>query len=165
MTITIPSVFLESYQEGCDLLLSSDLTSKACKVYYPPLRVECDNCLPTSFGGSVYKPGGPYQFEGICPYCNGKSYKEEETYDDIRLRFYLGDRDFTGKKFKTTPEKLDDMAGYIIGKREDLVKISRGNYIALPLTEVNTGKFRLASEPAPWGLGTKYFTANISLIT
>lgn len=162
MTITIPSVFLESYQEGCDLLLSSDMTSKSCRVYYPALKTECSNCLPGN--ASIYRVGGPYPFEGICPYCQGKSYREEETYETIRLRFYLGDRDYTGKKFKQTPENLDDMAGYIIGNRSDLVKISRADYISLSLTEVNTAKFRIASEPAPWGFGTKYFTANIAIL-
>lgn len=166
MTISIPASMQTTYEEACDLFLSSDMTSKPCKIVYPPLRAPCINCLPGPFGGgsSVYRAGGPQEFSGICPLCNGLGVKETITTRDIRLRFYIGNAERSRNKPYQAPENIVDSYGYIIGPRTELVNIARADYLELNYTEATVLKFRLKSEPEPYGFGNKYFRADIGIL-
>lgn len=161
MAFTIPSELLTSYNEAVDALLSSDMTSYNCLVHYPPIKSACVNCDSGPFGnGSVYRAGGPNPFSfGVCPVCQGAGFKNTEVTESLRLRVYLA-----AKKFKETPEKVDNSIGYVIGFLNDLDKIKRANFIEIIAENTNHHmlRFRLSGSILPWGFGkTRYFRCDI----
>jgi hypothetical protein len=170
--ISIPSGIETVYKQAVDALLTSELTSESCSVYYPPKKVACNNCVPGPFGGSggnTYRSGGPAPFSfGQCPLCQGKGFKESETSDTIRLRVYFIRQDNRLKTFNEQANiNFDQYDAQIIGYTADLPKVNRANYLTLVDQEKGnqTIKVRLITSPVPWGFGKdKYFTAYVAKI-
>jgi len=126
----IPSEVISKYNEVADSLLSE--LGINCKLVYPELRNECDNCILdviNQTSSNVYKSGGPYPFsEGICPYCEGDGYKKVVTEEVIKLRVNWTRKNFI--KFSTSVI-IPDGAIQIIGYLSDLPKIRRASYIII----------------------------------
>lgn len=162
MAFTIPSTLQASYFEMADSLLVSDMTSSVCTIHYPPQKTECINCTPGAFGHTnQYRVGGPIPFSfGVCPACQGSGAKDVETTENVRLRIYISNR-----KFQELPENFEDFSGYIIGFNSDLEKVRKANYIEIisKNTLYHLLRFKLASQPVPWGFGkSRYFRCDIS---
>jgi len=168
MTFEIPSGIKDLYKEAVDALLVSELTSEPCTVVYPPKKQTCENCLPGPMGsgGNVYRSGGPIPFSfGLCPYCQGKGFKETESTDTVRLRVYfVTDRSKQEVFSKIANINFDKYDAQIIGHMSDLQKIKRANYILL--VDQHQGqkkiKCKLIGEANPWGFGKDlYFSAYV----
>ena len=163
----IPDISAD-YTAVIDDLMESELTSEQCKVYYPAKKVECSNCVPGPFGGSnIYKNGGPAPFDfGICPLCQGKGFKEEETFDTIRLRVHFFKETGEGaKKFEKTIVNNPDFKAQIYGYLTDVPKVNKADYLVLCSAHTNyiAVKCRLQTAPTNWGFGKdRYFTCNLS---
>jgi hypothetical protein len=168
MTINIPSELKGFYKEAVDALMLSELTSEECEIVYPPKHTQCDNCLPGPMGsgGNVYRNGGPRPFAfGLCPYCQGRGFKEEESTETIRLRVhFVTDRSKQELYAKINSINIEVYDAQIIGYMDDLPKIKRASRILL--VNQNAGHKRISckviGEPNPWGFGKDlYFSAYV----
>ena len=131
----IPNGIFEIYENAVDELLTNSYTSGEHTIYYPAIKVSCDNCTVGAFGGTHknrYKSGGvaPFSF-GSCPLCGGNGFKEEESTDTLRTRVYWQKKDWI-KQGNINIENSDVM---IIGSSSDLPKILRMNWRPLVVTE------------------------------
>lgn len=168
MTISIPSGLKDLYKEAIDALLLSELTSEECEVVYPPKNEQCINCLPGPMGSgaNVYRSGGPRPFTfGVCPYCQGRGFKETESTETIRLRVYFAtDRSKQELYSKIASIDFEKYEAQIIGHMDDLPKVKRANYFLL--VNQNAGhkrvRVKLIGEPNAWGFGKDlYFSAYV----
>ena len=168
MALSIPSGLKDLYKEAVDALLLSELTSEECTIVYPPEHTQCDNCLPGPMGsgGNVYRAGGPRPFTfGICPYCQGRGFKEDEQTDLIRLRVYfVTDKSKQELFAKINSISIEAYDAQIIGHMDNLPKVKRANHILL--INQNAGHKRISckliGEPNPWGFGKDlYFSAYV----
>jgi hypothetical protein len=158
MTITIPDGLLELYEEVGDLFIDNPMIGVVCTIVYPEIKIPCPNCILNTFGGgsvNVYRTGGPYPFEGVCPYCNGAGFKLETSTEDIRLRVYFSSRDW----IKVSNMQVVDGRVQCIGYLADSPKIRRANYINLVSEQSNyqTWSYKLASEPFPHGFSKRRY--------
>ena len=168
MTISIPDSVFDTYFEAVDYMIDHLFTTN-CKVVYPPLETECENCYFNTLSGvgatNRYRPGGPYPFEdGVCPYCNGLGHRLVETSDTFKVRGYYDLKTWT----KFNP-KISYKAGsaVIIGYMTDMPKLQHMAYIQLDteLEGYNNYKFEMTSDPVPWGFQpTRYFTTNLGRV-
>lgn len=164
MTFSIPMADLTSlYQEVADEMLNQ--FGRSVKIYYPPKRIECDNCVLTNFGNTgssnVYKNGGPQPFTlGFCPLCEGRGYKDiDSTPDTIKLRYYPHKKQW--KKF-ISAVAIPEAEGMIIGNMVDMPKLLRCSKIEIyDIENIRSFLFVLASEPDVWGFGENNFYALI----
>lgn len=160
MSFTIPSEVFDLYKEICDELINNDNIGKSCTLFYQPNKTECPNCIFDSFTGKstgVYKSGGPVQFNGLCPWCNGEGFKETDVSESIRLRLY-----WTRKEWLKVgiPMNINDADLMTIGFLTDMPKCQQAAFIRINTSQSLYGywDFILSSEPYPHGFGkNKYF--------
>jgi hypothetical protein len=168
MTFEIPSGLKDLYKDAVDALLISELTSEPCTIVYPPKNEACINCLPGPMGsgGNVYRAGGPRPFSyGVCPYCQGRGFKEVESSEIIRLRVYfVNDRSKQELFAKIANVDFERYDAQIIGHMADLQKVKRANYLLLVNEHQGQKRIRckLVGEANPWGFGKDlYFSAYV----
>lgn len=159
MAFSIPSSVFNIYDEVCDELLNNNRIGKNCKLIYPKLSTQCPNCVYAPGGSNVYQQGGPNQFTGICPYCDGKGVIYTDNMETIRLRIY-----WTKKEWQKFVSNLQFPDGVVmtIGFIADLPKILQANEVILnsDIEVYNSYRYKLAAEPFPHGFGkNKYFMA------
>lgn len=162
MAFTIPMDELGViYKEVADEMLLK--FGVDCDIYYPLSKIECTNCVFTSFGNTgssnVYNGTGPVSFTfGNCPICEGKGFKEVEAdTDSIKLRFYTNKKDWRKIGQSIVIPEAEAM---IIGKNADLPKILRMNKVKIN-TDIENYRsyfFVLASEPYKHGFGNDFFS-------
>jgi hypothetical protein len=165
MTLTIPSGIWAKYYEAADLFIDNNNIGKACTLIYPPIRIDCSNCVINHFGGistNVYRHGGPAPFNGKCPLCGGSGRREEETTGSIRLRIYHSRRDW----IKVNNLNIPDATVQVIGYATDLPNLLRANEVRL-ISEQNVldQRYQLAGAPFLHGFGhNRYFIAHLKRV-
>lgn len=168
MTISVPDSVYDLYNEGVDYFISSSFGIN-CKLVYPPLKTNCENCitnlLPGVGASNVYKAGGPYPFtEGVCPYCSGLGYKITESSTIIKVRSYFDQKSWT----KFSPKiAYKDGDAVLIGYMTDLPKFQHIAYIQLAsdMKDYIEWNYELSTEPVPWGFKkNRYFSVTVSRV-
>jgi hypothetical protein len=160
MTISIPASLKDKYYDIMNnLFLTDNFYSRICKVYYPPLRVPCDNCTTAHLGGvstNVFQHGGPAPFSNTdCGICGGNGYKEQEVTDTVRLRIYWNKKDWIKVGDSIVAANSD---AQIIGKIADLSKVSQANEIILVSEETALEiRMKLNGTPFYHGFGKNQF--------
>lgn len=137
----------EVYNTSVDFMLSSDLFSNDCLLYYPPIQVECTNC------------NGDFR----CLECNGAGYIEQETTETVRLRVYGGNSSrFNKQSLRKLGLNIDNPSGEIftLGYIKDTPKLNGCNYIVFfNNQEFGRWKYIMSGEPMPYGFGRDEFVA------
>jgi hypothetical protein len=105
-------------RDACDDII--DYWGKDCLLLFPPLRSDCPNCLYNSVEGrsaNRYQAGGPFPFADgdICPYCEGRGWRESQTTSEIKLRIAYSPNHFFQKLPPTVqlPEGVIQTKGYL----------------------------------------------------
>lgn len=165
MTINIPDEIFDIYQEGIDALYNSNDIGENCKIYYPPSKQECPNCVYNPYGGgtNLYKPGGPIAFSfGLCPICNGVGHQEIDVTETIRLRVYWNPKSW----IKMSGIDKPDGKVQIIGKIDNLPKVIRANKIEVfsDQSHLTSWMYNLDGEPILHGFGHRQFIALLKRI-
>lgn len=162
MTISIPYSIITKYQEVCDFFLSSNIFSRDCKVYYPPIRVVCDS-HPFSSTGNIYQHGGPANnIADGCIYCGGQGYKDQEVSETIRLRIYWNKK----KWIQGGGINIADADVQVIGALTNLPKIIQADSIEL-VNDQNQlrGSYKLFGTPFYHGFEkNRYFVAHLKQV-
>lgn len=157
MTINIPSGLIDKYNEVCDYFLTSNIFSRDCTVYYPPIKVICTN-HPFQTGGTIYQHGGPANnLADGCIYCGGQGYKDQEVTASIRLRIYWNKK----KWISAGGVNIADAEVQIIGSITDMTKIVSCDSIELVSEQRNVpSKYKLLGQPFYHGFNkNRYFVA------
>ncbi len=157
----IPNKVFEKYKEFCDGFIE-ELGVDAV-INYPTLKINCENCYNNTMPGmgpsNYYRTGGPYPFSQgeVCPYCEGKGYRETPSTDPIQLRAYFDRKSWSKIRI---PVGIKDGSVWTIGYMADLIKVQRAAYITIPSDSLLPLTYTLIQEPIPWGIGrNKYFSA------
>lgn len=156
----IPSEIIDQHEWVSDAFI--DDLGKVCTLNYPPIIVECVNCVfnpITGASSNVYKVGGPQEFSSltICPLCGGTGKKSTFATEDITMRVYLTPKDWIniGVEIKS-PDGMAQTIGYIT----DWPKVLQADTIILnsrvqgivPMTYEKFG------DGQPWGFRlNRYF--------
>lgn len=154
----IPASIFTQYREVADAFIN-DLGVN-CRINYLPRVEECVNCVFDSVSNkssNVYKAGGPYPFDIICPYCDGVGYKETDCNEIIKLRI-----NWQRKFFKTIAPlvNIPDNTVQVIGFIYDLPKVQKATHINLNVDQEGYGaySYSLFGEPCTHGfLHNRYF--------
>lgn len=157
MTINIPVAVFEKYKEVCDYFLNSDQFSRACTLYYPPIKIPSDN-HPYTTNGSIYQHGGPANQGGEPnPYSGGQGYKDQEVTDSIRLRIYWNKKKWISAGGVTVADADVQVIGFIA----DLPKLIACDSVELVTEQAQVrGTYKLLGTPFYHGFGkTNYFVA------
>lgn len=131
-----------------------------CKLFFGTNKTICPNCIFNDLVGNStneYKTGGPIPFTtGICPYCMGIGFRDEQATSTIKLRVYFDKKQWARMDI---PVNVVDGAIQTIGHLSDMVDCKRANKILVhsDLEQYNEYNFVLASDPVPFGLTKKEF--------
>lgn len=131
-----------------------------CTLYYGTNKELCPNCIfneATGHSLNEYKVGGPVPFDsGVCPYCNGEGFVDNQATEDIKLRVYFARKDWVKIEL---PINIRDGAIQTIGHIADMPKCKRANKIQVctDISAYNTYTFELAGEPTPHGFKKDHF--------
>ena len=141
---------------------------RRCRFIYPPVKIECPNCLTNTSGLSagVYRPGGPQPFQNTtCPVCAGKGlFDQSQEEEDIMIVLFDVKQWFEPAKVATLP----DNSAMIIGDRKRTWDRVVKSHRMILNTDVYTEgtPYRLSGEPFPVGLfnaddrsGSRWFYA------
>lgn len=159
--VAIPQSVFDQYYSVCDDFINLNFGVN-CQFNYLPLNTECPNCVVDLIGrksANIYKAGGPHQFEDgmICPYCNGEGFKEEQSYESIKLRAYWTKKDWVKIAGNVA---IPDGSVQVIGFLEHLPKFNKAkNFVILSDVEgFSSYKFSRVAEAFPWGFKhNRYF--------
>lgn len=150
-----------SAEEGFNDLI--DQLGKVCRLYFPPIFVECTNCNFDPIGNkssNVYKHGGPMPFHAMdCPMCNGQGKKPSENYVDITMTANVTAKPFSMAANVRYPDGLVETRGYIAS----LPQVLRCDYMicATLIEPYRRYRYKLYGEPIdPFSIVPgKYFVA------
>lgn len=162
MTFNIPQGIFDKYEEVCDYFLTSNEFSRLCTLYYPPIRIPCDD-HPFTQEGNIYQHGGPAPIGGEpCVYCGGQGYKDKEVTETIRLRIYWNKR----KWVQTATVVAADAEVQVIGLVSDLSKLMQADSVELVTEQRNVNAmYRMTGHPFYHGFGKdRYFIAYLKKV-
>lgn len=152
-------------QQGLDDLITE--LGKDCLIVYPPLRVNCVNCVKDPIGNkssNVWKTGGPLPFPngGICPMCNGSFTVAKENSETLHLLCAWEPRNFF-YPIRNLDLKVPFGTIQTKGYMSDLPKIKRANYLVfeLPIVPIIRQTYVLSGEPGDQSniIQNRYFVA------
>ena len=93
---SVPSGLFNYYASLMDGVIN--FASVPCTLIFPDKKIQCENCiLDNNLGVSSnqYRPGGPYPFTiGICSFCGGKGFTNQETTQTLSLIVYHNPKQF-----------------------------------------------------------------------
>ena len=159
--MNIPQLVWDKYKEAVDKM-TSDWFGVNCRVYYPAIKTICPNCdfnTLTQRSNNTYKSGGPIPFNGICPYCNGDGYTNEETSEVIKMRCYFNKKDWVKVN---VPIEIKDGMVQTIGFMSDAPKCLRSSRVILNSDQERflSNDYKLSGYPTPHGFKKDlYFVA------
>lgn len=159
MSFEIPTELIDLYEEGIDAIIAK--FGKSCRLFYPSARNQCPNCVLDTFSGvssNRYKSGGPTPFtDGICPYCNGVGYVNEEVWEDIRMIVHWMPKDWLKIGRLVIPDGGIQTRGYMTQypKLQQCIKLRIQD-----LNGYGTFDFEKNEAPVPWGLRLKWVITN-----
>ena len=137
-------------------------TGHVCQLIYPVTKNSvCPNCIYSprqKRSSNIYKSGGPVPFENhtTCPWCGGEGRSSREMKEDIRLRVYWSQKDWS----ISSPVENPDSSVMVVGYIYNLPKLEKADRI---LVNKNTSAykkwiFERAGEAIPWGMAQdRYF--------
>lgn len=129
------------YTDAVDFMMESDLFSNNAYLYYPPIKVECDQCSNTTTFG--------------CTNCNGSGFREVTEREQIRLRIHFSGRfNFNRQNFRKLGINIEDPKGDVLTlcNCSDSSKILSANYIHFfEDNQHQTFRYKLLSPPTPYG--------------
>tara|TARA_B100000959_G_scaffold226480_1_gene241061 strand:+ start:905 stop:2410 length:1506 start_codon:yes stop_codon:yes gene_type:complete len=137
-------------------------TGQDCSLIYPLTKnSSCPNCIYNprqKRSSNIYKTGGPVPFQNhtTCPWCGGEGKSSRPITEDIRLRVYWSQKDWSISR----PVENPDSSVMVIGYITDLPKLEKSERIQL---NKNVGVYRKwicerSGESVPWGLSQdRYF--------
>lgn len=160
--ISIPNLVWDKYKEVVDAM-TSDWFGINCRLYYPAIKTICINCdfnPMTQRSNNTYKVGGPIEFDsGICPYCNGDGYTNEETSDIIKMRCYFNKKEWVKVNL---PVQIKDGMVQTIGFMADAPKCLRASRMRVGIDNEKflSTDYTLSGYPMPHGFKKNlYFVA------
>lgn len=157
----ITDSLIQTHEYIADELIDGP-TGQDCQLMYPITNnSSCPNCIYNprqKRSSNIYKSGGPVPFENhtTCPWCGGSGRSSRPVTEDIRLRVYWSQKDWSISR----PVENPDSSVMIIGYMTDLPKLEKSERIQL---NKNVGVYRKwicerEGESVPWGLGqSRYF--------
>lgn len=158
----IPQTVFDLYNQTADDFIDKNFGVN-CILTYGTNKTKCPNCILNEMTGTSlnkYQAGGPIPFDtGMCPYCNGVGFIDEQATETIKLRVYFEKKYWIKLEL---PIHIKDGAIQTIGHIEDLPKCKMANKITVcsDIKNYNQYDFVLAGDPVPHGFKkNRYFIA------
>ena len=164
----IPGSVISSHEYIVDSLIEGP-TGQVCQLIYPVTKNSvCPNCIYSprqKRSSNIYKTGGPVPFENhtTCPWCGGEGRSSREVKEEMRLRVYWTQKDWS----VFGPVENPESSVMIIGYMYNLPKIEKCDRILL---NKNLSPYRKwicerSGEAVPWGLSQdRYFAQMLNRV-
>tara|TARA_Y100001937_G_scaffold32893_1_gene46874 strand:+ start:19896 stop:21422 length:1527 start_codon:yes stop_codon:yes gene_type:complete len=164
----IPGSIFSSHETMADLLIDGP-TGQDCQLIYPSTKNSiCPNCIYSprqKKSSNIYKEGGPVPFQNhtICPWCGGEGKSSRAVKEDLRLRVYWSQKDWS----VFGPVENPDSSVMVIGYIYNLPKLEKCDRILL---NKNLSPYRKwicerSGEAVPWGITQdRYFAQMLSRV-
>jgi hypothetical protein len=160
MSFEISTELIDLYEEGIDEIITT--FGKSCRLYFPPALNECPNCKLDTLNNTSsnrYKAGGPISFsDGICPYCKGIGYINQDVTEDITMIVHDNPKNWLFVGRLIIPQGGIQTRGYMAAhyaKLQQTVRMRRKS-----LDGYDTFEYEKNEAPIPYGLRYKWVITN-----